>query len=517
MLECGDETRAVEICALHLEAYEDHLRPGTSTIESKIEHNKHHAVALHNHLYDRAIPIQDASMLTQALRIRIVAILAVLAAATSATSNFAMFWLLAWGIFGATAAALAITALPLGLGHLAYEKILSGHRGLQIAIIVLIAALGCDAVYQFGQARRDVMDKAAAQSVASSYVDDGAPDPPPQSGTQDGGEKKVQGSLGGALFMASLAAELALGFLVGLFVQMRTDANYGAWRKLKDILTRVVAMDEQVKERYARIEIAKKQCMAGIRRAQAIGGKRHTPYYKALVVVIVLGIVSGSRLHSQTIDRYDGILIDMSTSIARSDAKGELFQEYLRSTKKLLATEPPRSRVWVSTIGRDSFGGVRVIVTGWTPDARGIFTDDLDRARRQLTTQFTAKSVDLAPTAKGTDIFGGLWHLQALFDSLPSRGIAKTIWIFSDMMNETTDFPMPQLLEIGPERMLERAKEGGLLVPMPHYKIFIFGASPAGLSPRAWRTVKHFWTVYFRDAGAELVTYSTECDVWRTK
>lgn len=35
-----------------------------------------------------------------------------------------------------------------------------------------------------------------------------------------------------------------------------------------------------------------------------------------------------------------------------------------------------------------------------------------------------------------------------------------------DMVNETRDFPMPTLLAPGPERMLERAKADGLMVPM---------------------------------------------------
>jgi hypothetical protein len=61
----------------------------------------------------------------------------------------------------------------------------------------------------------------------------------------------------------------------------------------------------------------------------------------------------------------------------------------------------------------------------------------------------------MSPVAAGTDIFGGLWHLQALFESAPKsdtfQPFPKTIWIFSDMMNETQDFPMPTLIAIGPE------------------------------------------------------------------
>jgi hypothetical protein len=41
------------------------------------------------------------------------------------------------------------------------------------------------------------------------------------------------------------------------------------------------------------------------------------------------------------------------------------------------------------------------------------------------------------------DIFGGLWHLKALFESAPKSETTQvspmTIWIFSDMMNETEE------------------------------------------------------------------------------
>ena len=125
----------------------------------------------------------------------------------------------------------------------------------------------------------------------------------------------------------------------------------------------------------------------------------------------------------------------------------------------------------------------------------------------------------MAPVAAGTDIIGGLWHLKALFESdqqsEASRSAAKTIWIFSDMMNETPSFLMPALLEAGPERMLERAKANGLLVPLKGFTIYVQGASSSGLSPQAWLTVKRFWGVYFAAAGARLVSYSVECDVER--
>jgi hypothetical protein len=83
------------------------------------------------------------------------------------------------------------------------------------------------------------------------------------------------------------------------------------------------------------------------------------------------------------------------------------------------------------------------------------------------------------------------------------------------MMNETRDFPMPALIEMGADPMLEHARAKGLIIPLNGYEIYIYGASPNGLTPQDWVTVKTFWTKYFAATGAELVLYSVECEARR--
>ena len=76
------------------------------------------------------------------------------------------------------------------------------------------------------------------------------------------------------------------------------------------------------------------------------------------------------------------------------------------------------------------------------------------------------------------------------------------------MMNETKDFPVPELIDLGPQRMLERARADGLVVPLSGYRIHIHGASVRGLTPQAWMILKQFWSECFSAAGSELVSYS---------
>lgn len=63
--------------------------------------------------------------------------------------------------------------------------------------------------------------------------------------------------------------------------------------------------------------------------------------------------------------------------------------------------------------------------------------------------------------------------------------------------------------------MVTQAKANGLVVPLRGYRVYVVGASPAGLTPEAWNTLRTFWTLYFREAGAELVSYSAETSAER--
>ncbi len=83
------------------------------------------------------------------------------------------------------------------------------------------------AVYEIVPGCRVVMDKAAAQPTTSSYVDDAmADDRIANAGPEERSEAKATGTLGNAAFLMTIAAELGLCFLVGLFIDLRSDGDY---------------------------------------------------------------------------------------------------------------------------------------------------------------------------------------------------------------------------------------------------------------------------------------------------
>lgn len=525
MLECGEnEEHAKQICANRLKRYELGIAPDIATLQAEIAQYRNQGAALHAHLYDRPEPVDDTQMLTHRKKLHIFSVMACLAGIACFAGNTTTAYLFGYGPILTLILAIGATGLPLVIGHFAYERIIEKHRTIQVAIIALIVGLGFSGIYELAEARQLMVSRTAAEAQpgSSSYVD-GA-EPAANAGDQDDHpgdnlETRVRDKLSTAMLLIMLAADLMLGYVTGLIVKMHTDEDYAAWRHLQKIAGLTAGIEDQIARLCVSVEIAKRQCAEGLLRAQVALRKRKPTYHRPLITALLFAALSAASVGGQTIERYEGILIDTSGSIARNGTPHELFRDYLVSTKKLLITETPSTRVLVSGIAVDSFGSDGTILKGWTPEAHGIFTDNLNRARRELVYAFEQKSPGMKPVAAGTDIFGALWRTKALFESVGKPGAAqsaeKTIWIFSDMMNESAAFQMPSLLPLGPEQMLERAKANRLIVPLNGYKVYVYGASPNGLSPEAWLAIKSFWTIYFQAAGAELVAYSAECQVQR--
>jgi hypothetical protein len=517
-LQSRDQAAVEQICGLHIHAFADELQPEIFDLDSRIDTNLTRTNSLHSHLYDRPVPVSDAAMLARDHAVSLLVILAVIAGIASVISHSMTFYLIGmrvWAVLIGT----SMTGVAIVARHQFFETLLVQHRSLKTLTVAAVACLCFWGLLEIAITRTALATKPAssdADTSEQSFVDSSAsaeaanenPDPELQSS-----ESTIRDRLGRGFVKIMLACDLVLGLLIGILTSLLREEDYAAWRKLKNITEEVKSMQKRKEELLSLVEIAKKRCWAGILRARHFHQRRAVPFHRALgCVLIISALMLGgtATLHAQTLNRYEGILIDVSGSIGAGGANNELFTEYAHGVRQLLLTEPPSSRVVVSTITTESFGSVREILKGWTPETHGIFTDNLTRARRQLAASFESNGSGLTPIAGGTDVFGALWHLKTLMDSDRQVGSGGTrdIWIFSDMVNETPALMMPALIGSGPRKMLEQAKANGLLVPMSGYKVHICGASMQGLSPQAWNTVKMFWTNYFQATGADLVTYS---------
>lgn len=500
-----------EVCALKIHAYAHELRSSITDLASRIAELGARVEALCSYLYERDEPVSDAQMLAWGIGIGVVGLLTVLDCFGSVAAHIVTLYLFGFGL-AAVLVGPALTVVAVVAGYLAFEKLLAASKVLQGIVVTGVAVLAFWGLFQWADARAAILTRGEDTTETSQSYVEGAPDIPEQKPIAQSEEQLAMRGLRAAWIKLMLSADLALGILLGHFLKMRTDKDYAAWCHAKAMKEEIARMEFKRDSLLALIEIAQKDCMAGILRALHTPKKRHVPYFRGLPLLIAAQLVIGRPAYAQEFHRQEGILIDTSGSIGKGGANNELFREYLQSVKRLLATEPPASRVVVSIITTDSFGSVRELLKGWTPEQQGVFSDEVNRARRQLVSAFDEKSGSLVPVAAGTDIIGGIWHMKTLLESGGAQHATepKELWILSDMMNETAAFPMPALLATGPDRMLEQAKANGLVVPLKGYRIHVVGASMVGLTPQAWNSIKAFWEAYFREVEAELVSYAAD-------
>jgi hypothetical protein len=511
---CGNRQDAIQQCGLHLNAYEERLQPTIRECGIQATDAKHKHAALRASIYERPIPLSDAKMLSLQRHIVVTCVFATLAVLGCLQANVAMFMLVGAGL-GSLFLALGLTIFPVVAGHLAFELILSrSKRIIKLVALSIVLLIGAGFV-KIGIGRRDLTSRALTAQAPSSYVEDDQEDiagTNHEPGPEQNAESSTKNALSDGAFFLIIATELAAGVFIGQIVHWVTGEDYFVWKNVNKLAELIATLEKKTLELTSLPELAKKYCMAGILRAESSRPKPRPPYFRALSLLLVGVLILGLPGWAQTIEHYQGILIDSSASISRAGNTSQLFDRYLLATKDLLLREPPNSHVWISTISTDSFGGSQVILKGWTPESHGVFADDLNRSRRQLASAFEAKSSAMSPVASGTDILGALWRFKALAESHEDGRTASTkdLWIFSDMMHETKEFSMPELLTLGSRQMLQKAGAERLLVPLKGYTVHVCGASTSGMSPREWRAVQEFWKAYFAAAGAELNTYSTE-------
>jgi len=515
--ETRDLAKAIELGGLKIHEYRASLQPDIDCLQSALLVASDQKAALCTQLYDSTEPVSDKAMLARKIILGILTGVLVGVILTSIAAHTYRLILFGLGAMFALVLGIVATLFVLGVGYLAFDKLLRGSRWLQVAVICVAACLMIWGMLLLAQAGGIAVSQIdAATNATDSYVDGASSEPSSQLETaQQTDQQHVEKLLSSAIKSILLSADLMLGILLGTVVLLRTDEQYATWKEIERLEQEIAQMQWKLKNLFANIEVAQRRCMGGILRFFHTQRKQFPPYFQAGAACVAIVMLASTMATAKSVSREEGILIDVSGSIGAGGANSELFREYLAGARQLLLTEPPSSRVVVSLISTESFG-TQELLKGWTPAAHGVFTDDLNRARHQLASAFEAKSSGINPIAAGTDIVGGLWHIKTILESGSNSTTAvREVWIFSDFMNETQAFPMPALLSKGSETMLEYAKTNGLIVRLANYKVHLMGASMRGVSPQAWNTVKEFWLAYFRAAGAEVVSYSPESSALR--
>jgi hypothetical protein len=137
----------------------------------------------------------------------------------------------------------------------------------------------------------------------------------------------------------------------------------------------------------------------------------------------------------------------------------------------------------------------------------GYFGEKLQEARSTLLKEWGNVSKSIRPDAPSSDIFGAIALASQILQN--NKNTSKLLIILSDMRQNALnfDFERPPVIDIS---LLERTEKKGLIPDLKGVKVFVFGVHAIGKSAVYWESIRRYWQMYFKKAGADLITFTME-------
>ena len=223
-----------------------------------------------------------------------------------------------------------------------------------------------------------------------------------------------------------------------------------------------------------------------------------------IVLALLIFFVFRGTARAETI-----VFLDMSLSMESNDYAGlqTEFQKNVAGIETFIRGDlVPGDKVKVLGITENSFSNPYLLLEGQVSANKGAFGEVVARDKLRLVQ--TWKKLSLKPVAKMTDVFGAL-NLGSNLFSPQDRN--KKLILFSDMRHYTREIDLESPKTIDIEAGMKQVAGNGFTAPLAGVKVWCLGVHSAGKTPDYWRSLKAFWTEYFRQSKAfDPIAFSME-------
>ena len=352
--------------------------------------------------------------------------------------------------------------------------------------------------------RGDLLAQELHQDEASVVViDDATPQPEPQNAFYD-----------------STVALLRVAMLLMAFT-METGAGLAlreAWRSAPDdsedwneLRSELVAIRRRMSEIVVQATMLRNE-------PEIFVNRFWRNFYRALLsnaarnamtklLIVILGIFLATSCRAKAEDRLNMVIaIDLTRSVAGAGPDGKTdFQKNVEGVSQLLVQVPAGSRITVIGITDHSFAQPYILLSAHVLDDAGYFGERLTAAHNRLVQAWKARSSQLDPHFRQTDILGAMQLASDIFSHEPNNG-SKVLVIFSDMRQSTPELNL-ETRKVVPS-FSGIAKQSDTLPALLHVQVDVLGVDGSGKSSAYWGGLKSFWIEYLRRSGAFVRNYS---------
>ena len=226
------------------------------------------------------------------------------------------------------------------------------------------------------------------------------------------------------------------------------------------------------------------------------------------LIIILLAILFFFLLKSKAFSDEHLVLLDISKSETATGYQGinTEFQKNLEGVIGYVKTIPaPKDFLRIIAVTGESFSRPHVLIETFMPNQKGYFGEVL--AKKRLEVIESLKAMQLKPVAESTDIIGAV-NLAELYFSANKE--PKRLIIFSDMRQcgEGINFEKAPTIKV--DYWMKRLRDLALIPSLDGVSVWCLGVHTALKDAAYWRSLRDFWAAFFREAKANLITFSAD-------
>jgi len=392
-------------------------------------------------------------------------------------------------------------AAPLLLG-LALEKWNGGNLVKTLTATACVAAVV--SLILLAVIRGDLLAQQLVNSSPVVIFDDVQPAPPPQTDFY----RTTLVLLRFVMALLAVAMDLGAGLALHEAWRMGSDSTEDGEKlreRLKELLQRKVGLAHDVTKLQDEALIFVNRFWSNFYRAM-LSHTARSAMTKLLLVAIAFSVVM-IRCAAAEPQLNLVIAVDLSRSVAvHAPGQPSEFQKNIDAVTKVLAQVPSSSRVTIIGITDQSFSQPDILLSATVPDDSGYFGERLTAARTELIRAWKSRSQQLQPGFSRTDILGALLVASEVFAGQAAVR-QKVLVIFSDMRNSTPELSLDT--PSGVSRFLQALTQRRVSVAdLRTTDVYVFGVDATDKSIGSWQRLRESWILYFKDASADLRTYS---------
>jgi len=326
---------------------------------------------------------------------------------------------------------------------------------------------------------------------------------------------KSHGLLLIALPLLTLALEIGTGIMLHLGTAKIRDTwpvikLYRALERLRERITGIEAENKSLesipdvfeKEFLNGADLAKEELENKSENIEEYRAKRLSFWLIVFTVILLVLILSASIILADTVV----VALDLSASAKKKDYIGETqFEKNKKAIEVVISKLKPDTRLCIIGITGDSLGTPYILLTASSRANQGYFKENIKKDKAEFLSKWQRIESTLKPKAPETDILGGIYLAESIFENHSSG--QKHLIFLSDMRN-SKGVNLETLKRID-GRVLKQLGKQIRIADLKGVNVYVYGAHVGGKTESYWQDLKRFWQGFFKNAGAEVVVYSS--------